>query len=87
MERSVADVGDAAGEGDARQTSAPRERFVADGGEAAGEGHARQTTALVERPVADGGDREVIDGGWDDQDAGGLWVGAGDSDGVSRGGI
>ena len=63
------------------------ERPVADGGDAAGEGHARQTTAPIERPFADGGDREVIDGGWDDQVAGGLRVGAGDGDGVSRGGI
>ena len=63
------------------------ERPFADGGDAAGEGDARQTSALIERPVADGGDREVINGGWDDQDAGGLRVGAGDGDGVSRGGI
>ena len=67
----MADGGDAAGEGHARQTSAPIERPVADVGEAAGEGHARQTIAIIERLVADGGDREVIDGGWDDQDAGG----------------
>ena len=63
------------------------ERPVADGGDAAGEGDARQTSAPLERTFADGGDREVIDGGWDDQDAGGLRVGAGDGDGVSRSGI
>ena len=74
-------------EGHARQTTAPRERTFAHGGDAAGEGHARQSTAPIERIVADGGDREVVDCAWDDQDAGGLWVGAGDSDGVSRGGI
>ena len=86
-ERPVADGGDAVGEGYARQTSAPPEGQFADGGDAAGEGHGRQSTAMIERQFADGSDREVVDGGWDDQVAGGFWVGAGDGDGVSRGGI
>ena len=82
-ERPVADGGDAAGEGHGRQSSAPPERQFADGGDATGEGHGRQSTAMIERQFADGSDREVVDCGWDDQGAGGFWVGASDRDGCA----
>ena len=87
LERHVADGSDTAGEGHTRQSTAITERTFADGGDAAGEGHARQTKAITERRVADGGDREVIDTVWDDQGAGGLWVGACDGDAVSIGDV
>ena len=83
----MTDGGDATWEGHARQSTALIERHVADGGDAAGEGHARQTKGITERRVADGGDREVIDTVWDDQGAGGLWVGACDGDAVSIGDV
>ena len=66
MERIVADGGDAAGEGHARQSTAPIERPNADLGDAIGDRDARQSTARFERIVADGGDWQVVDCAWDD---------------------
>ena len=69
-ERIVADGGDAAGEGHARQTSAIIERPVADGGDAVGDRDARQSTTASERRVADGRHWEAVDSGWDSQGTG-----------------
>ena len=78
IERIAADFGDAAGESHARQTTAPREHPVADCGDAAGESHARKIAATRKRSISDFSHRYLIDSGWDDQDAGGFWVGTDD---------